>query len=206
MPRGRLRGHPGAVHARHAPLAAPFIDACTAAGHRTVLAGTDDAVIGATMPFDFRYWGTAVPMGAALTVATNGYLFFGTGGSALTTGSLPSTFTPNGVVAPLWNDLVTQADGIIATAGATPDRRYVVQWSNVRVYASSTSRLNFEAVFNERDLSIDFLYTTMTGAVTSVVGLENQAGTLGIGGCPAGATTYSCVVPASAGVRFTPSL
>jgi hypothetical protein len=191
------------------PLAAPFIDACTAPGHRTVLTSVDDAVIGVTMPFDFRYWGAAVPMGAPLTVSTNGHMFFGTGTLASINGTIPSTTTPNGVLAPQWRDLETRADGIcVATAGATPDRRFVVQWSNVGVYSfpSAAGNLNFEVVLNERDLSIDFLYTAMTGAMAATVGIENQTGTLGVGGCPAGATTYSCVVPASAGVRFTPSL
>jgi hypothetical protein len=136
-------------------------------------------------------------------------MFLGTGTLASISGTIPSTTTPNGVLAPQWRDLETRADGIcVATAGATPDRRFVIQWSNVGVYSfpSAAGNLNFEVVLNERDLSIDFLYTAMTGAMAATVGLENQTGTLGIGGCPVGATTYSCVVPASAGVRFTPSL
>ncbi|MFO0644858.1 MAG: MXAN_6577-like cysteine-rich protein [Polyangiales bacterium] len=190
------------------PIDAVFLDACTAAGHRTVLTSTDDAVSVTTMPFDFRYWGVSVPMGSPITVDTNGYLFFGTGASSNLSGSLPSTFSPNGVVALQWRDLVTQTDGIcIATTGVTPNRHFVVQWSNVRNYSSTpASQMSFEAVFNESDLSIDLLYSTMTNATAAVAGIENQAGSAGLGACPAGTTTYSCVMPASSRFRFTPSI
>jgi Stigma-specific protein, Stig1 len=189
------------------PLSADFVDACTLPGHRTVLTSIDDSYAGLTMPFDFRYWGAPVPMGSDLTVVTNGFLHFGTSTAAPLSGSIPSTFTPNGVVALQWRDLVTQADGIcVATTGVAPDRRFVVEWSNVRNYASApVSQLTFEAVFNESDLSIDLLYSTMTNATAAIVGLENQSGSAAISGCPAGVTTYSCVVPASTRFRFTPS-
>ncbi len=189
------------------PLSAEYVDACTTPGHRTVLASLDDSYIGATMPFNFRYWGVAVPMGADLTSTTNGFLHFGASMAAPLSGSIPSTFTPNGVVALQWRDLRTQADGVCTvTTGVSPSRRFVVQWSNAQVYGVSTSLLNFEAVFNESDLSIDLLYGTMTGATSASVGLENQGGTAAIGGCPAGTTTYSCVIPAATRFRFTPSI
>ncbi len=189
------------------PLDVAFLDACTAAGHRTVLTSVDDAIAFTTMPFDFRYWGTPVAMGSPITIDTNGYMFFGTGTTWNTSGSLPSTFSPNGVVAPQWRDLETGTDGVcIATTGVSPNRHFIVQWSNARVYFSSSSLLSFEAVFNESDLSIDLLYTTMTGATAAVAGIESPSGAAGVGACPASATTYSCVMPASSRVRFTPSL
>jgi len=204
---GRCTGSPRRYTRTTPPLSVAYVDACLAPGHVTALTTTDDSTTTAMMPFDFRYWGDAVPMGATLTVSSNGFLIVGTG-SDLTTGRIPSTFVPNSVIAPQWVDLFTRADGVcLATAGTAPDRRFVVQWSNVRNYAGPTTNiLNFEATLNERDASIDLLYATMTGAATATVGIENRAGTEAIGGCPAGPTATSCVIPANTRVRFEPSM
>ena len=206
---GRCVGSPRRYTRAVPPLSADYVDACVAPGHVTSLTNLDDGATTAMMPFDFRYWGDAVPMGTTLTVSTNGFVVLGAAPAVLpTTGSIPSTFVPNGVVAAQWNDLFTRADGVcLVTAGSVPNRRFVVQWSNVRNYSGgATNVLNFELTLNEADASIDLLYTTMVGALTSVVGLENQAGTDAIGGCPAGATSFSCVIPANTRVRFQPSM
>ncbi len=187
-------------------ISVTFVDACLTAGHTTLLTSTDDNTATATMPFAFRYWGVPVAAGATLSVSSNGFLTFGANSLTLLGTSFPSTSTPNGVVAPYARDLVTQGDGVcLATTGVAPDRRFAVHWSNVRGYLVTGSALTFEAVFNERDLSIDFLYGTMTNPSTGVVGLENATGSAGIGGCPTGVTTYSCAMANSARVRFTPS-
>jgi hypothetical protein len=71
---------------------------------------------------------------------------------------------------------------------------------------ASTNVLNFEVSLNERDASIDLLYATMTGALAATVGVENPAGTEAVGGCPAGPTVTSCVIPANARFRFEPAM
>src|SRR5262249_32852866 len=51
----------------------PFIDACAAPGHTTVLASSDDGSAPSALPFPFRYWATSLPMGQAITVSSNGW-------------------------------------------------------------------------------------------------------------------------------------
>jgi hypothetical protein len=191
------------------PLTTAFVDACVLPGAMTLLRSVDDNTAPLTMPFDFRYWGDVVPMGARLTVSSNGLLALGVATLLPISGNIPSTSAPNGVIAPHWLDLETGPDGVcVATVGTAPDRRFVVHWSNLRNYSlsgTSTDRLNFEAVLNERDASIDFLYTAMTGALTATAGLENPAGTDAIGACPAGAGATRCIMAANTRVRFAPA-
>ena len=205
---GRCASAPRRYTRSTPPVTVSYLDACTTPGHATLLPTIDDSTAAVMMPFDYRFWGDAVPMGAPLTVSSNGYLLFGTATTTPTAGSIPSTFSPNGIVAAQWVDLVTRTDGVCAAVdGAAPARRYVVQWSNVRnIGGGSTNVLNFEVALNERDASIDLLYATMTGAVAATVGVENPTGSEAIGGCAAGPTVTSCVVTANARMRFDPSM
>jgi hypothetical protein len=65
------------------------------------------------------------------------------------------------------------------------------------------SSLDFEIVLHETTGVIDLLYSTMTGAQSSTVGIENSTGTIGLGGCEDGTTT--CTTPSNTRIRFTPS-
>jgi hypothetical protein len=190
------------------PIATNFLDACTAPGHMTLLPIVDDEVATVTMPFDFRFWGNAVPMGSPLTVSSNGYLVFGMRSSLPYQGTIPAMADPNGLVAAQWRDLATRADGVcVALDGTAPARRYVVHWSNVLNLGGTNSNvLSFEIALNERDASIDLLYATMAGAMMATVGIENPTGTEAVGGCPAGPSVTSCVMPSNTRVRFEPSM
>ena len=185
-----------------------FVDACSVAGHSTILVSVDDVRVNTTMPFAFRYWGADVAAGSVVSVVSNGWLTFESGVTVAPTGQIPSTIAPNAVVAPCWSDQETTASGVcLATVGAAPARRFVVHWSRTHYYRTIGNQ-NFEAVFNEADLSIDFLYTTMIGLPAPdviTVGLENQDGTRGIAGCPASTTPYHCLPAENSGYRFVPA-
>jgi Stigma-specific protein, Stig1 len=191
------------------PVDTAFVDVCVAPGHSTMFASIDDASSMMMMPFEFRHWGTSVPMGSPLTINSNGYVFFGT---ATTTdpisGMIPMATAPNNVIAVNWNDLRTGADGVCTVVtGSAPTRRLAVHWSNARNFsATPPSQLSFEVVLNENDYTIDLMYALMNGAVASTAGLENPAGTAAIGACPAGPTVYNCVIPAATRWRFTPAM
>jgi hypothetical protein len=188
------------------PATVTFIDACAQAGMRRDLASLDDSAVLVPLPFAFTFWGASIAASSQVNIATNGFLNLGaTTTIASLSGSIPSTVTPNNVVAPQWGDLVTGANGVCSvTLGAAPNRRWVVHWSNASNYPrGGTAVLNFEVILNEGSNTIDFLYSTMTGAGTRAVGLENATGALAIGGCAGVAT--SCVIAANTRVRFTPS-
>ncbi|MBL8679311.1 MAG: hypothetical protein JNK05_09110 [Myxococcales bacterium] len=182
----------------------PFLSACTAAGRQTVLTSVDDSTAATTLPFAIRFWDQNLAAGAPVTVSSNGNIQLLSGGSTLTSGSIPSTSTPNATIAPYWRDLVTSTSGVcIATFGTAPNRQWVVQWQSVTHYSSGTGPLTFEVVITETTNTIDLVYGTMSSVLSAAVGVENTAGTLAVGGCAAMAT--SCAPASNSRVRFVPS-
>jgi hypothetical protein len=118
--------------------------------------------------------------------------------------TMPSTATPNGVVAVHWGDGYTSANGIcVATVGTAPNRQWVVEWNASYYCCSPGPVLTYEAIFNENSGIIDLVYQTMTTARSQYQGLEDPTGTMAIGGC--GATTYMCLPVAGTRVRYTPT-
>jgi hypothetical protein len=73
---GRCAGSPRRYARTTPPITVSYVDACVAPGHATALINVDDDAATLMTPFDFRFWGDAVPMGSTLTVSSNGYLLF----------------------------------------------------------------------------------------------------------------------------------
>ncbi len=194
----------GPRYVRSTPVTMPpFVSACSAAGRQTILASADDSSTTVTTPFAFRWWGVERAAGSRVGVSTNGFLTMDGVGYSNLSGTIPSTSTPNSVVAPQWRDLVTGASGVcVATVGSAPARRWAVEWLASRNYSGGGS-LTFEAVFNEGSSVIEFMYGLMTGAQPAAVGLENSAGTEAVGGCPDG--SRSCTVTTNYRVQFVPA-
>lgn len=68
-----------------------------------------------------------------------------------------------------------------------------------------TERLTFEVILRETTNTIDFVYESMTGALTSTVAIENLDGTSAQRGCAAGTDGgRACQPTAMSRVRFTP--
>ncbi len=183
----------------------PFVQACSTAGNTRVLSSQDDGTTTFAAPFPLRFWGSLLTA-PRVTVSTNGWISptHADTGIAYLTGTIPSSSSPNGVIAAQWRDLETGPSGIcVVTTGTSPNRRWIFQWANARYYADTGSSLDFEIVLHETTGVIDLLYSTMTGAQSSTVGIENSTGTIGLGGCEDGTTT--CTTPSNTRIRFTPS-
>ncbi len=182
-----------------------YIDACAAAGRVVLLASSDDGTAASTIPFAFRFWNQDLAAGSAITVSSNGNFQFGAGGSPSLGGSIPSTSAPNNMIAPYWGDDHTSASGVcVATTGAAPNRKFIVEWRNAyHCCTAGNATLTFEAILSETTNTIDFVYTTMTNARASTVGLEDSTGANAIGGCAAMAT--SCAPAANSRTRFVPA-
>jgi hypothetical protein len=182
-----------------------FLDACAAPGRTTHLASRDDGSETVTLPFAFRYWATNLTAGAMINITSNGWIGMLGAPDASLGGTIPSTGTPNGVIAPYWADNYTRAPGMcVATFGTAPNRQWVVEWLNAYHYASGSESLTFEVVLTETANTVDFVYQTMTGANASrVVGIESPDGALGVGGCAGGG--YNCAPANGYRVRFTPA-
>ena len=63
--------------------------------------------------------------------------------------------------------------------------------------------MTYEVILAEGSGTIDFAYQQMAGTPAQIVGIENEAGTAGLGGCTGGAD--SCAPTGGARIRFTPA-
>ncbi len=147
----------------------------------------DDAVGQVDLPFSFFWYGQTTD---AVWADTNGMLTVTphsvADGYAET--ALPDSAPPNGVIAPFWNDLVVDSYASIRTEvlGAAPNRRVVIEWRNVHMYGYRSQRVSFQVILAENgDVTFNYadLYTGRPSELGSLaaVGIEDQAGTTGIG-------------------------
>jgi hypothetical protein len=183
------------------PAGVAFIDACAVPGARRALQNVNDAQTLDAVPFPFRYWGATV---SAVNISSNGFLNFDGVSSAATAGALPSVSLPNGVVAPYWLDLITRESGVcIATLGAAPDRRFVVEWDDAAYFPARAGNLTFEVILSETSNTIDMLYQTLgTPAGSVTLGVENIDGRDAAVLCSASA---ACPVATGARFRWVPT-
>ena len=190
------------------PSTVSFVDVCAMTGAAHVLASADDSQVLTPLAFSFPFWGAALPVGQMVNITTNGYISLDGMAGVLTSGTIPATSTPNGVIAAFWRDLVTQTAGVChITTGTAPNRRFLVEWSGTRLYGgATTATITTEIALNEADGTIDILTQSNTFATgtTATVGVENIAGTRAVGGCTP-STTTTCAAPTGNRLRFTPS-
>ncbi|MFE5793207.1 S8 family serine peptidase [Streptomyces sp. NPDC056503] len=144
---------------------------------KVALSGDEDAKTIA-LPFPVTLYG--VPYTSA-AVTTNGLVeFLEPRIGDYANEELPTAGKPNGVVAPLWDDLTLDKKSSVqtATTGTAGGRRFAVVWNDVLFADGSGARATFEAVFDEATGSITFQYRSVPGNGSSAtVGIENQAGT-----------------------------
>jgi PKD repeat protein len=155
---------------------------------QTVLTLTgDDAYQQLTLPFGVRFYGTTY---TTAWVDTNGVLtFVQPTSSAWNHGAIPSppaANKANGAVYPFWDDLLVDASSSVRTSliGTAPNRKFIVEWRNVRLYADSTARVSFEVVLSENgDVTVawqDIGTTALEQGGSATVGIENAAGTVAL--------------------------
>jgi PKD repeat protein len=174
---------------------------------QTVLSLTgDDAYQQITLPWPAKLYGGSY---STAWVDTNGVVTFATpNGSAWNHGPIPSAAAANKsnlAVYPFWDDLIVDASASVRTAssGTAPNRRFTVEWRNVRFFTDSSTRVTFEVIFDENG-TITFAYdgigtTPLEQGSDATVGIENAAGTV--------ALQYSLNQPklrSGTGVTFTP--
>ncbi|WP_432167048.1 S8 family serine peptidase [Streptomyces sp. bgisy031] len=182
-----------------APVATSWIAGTT----KTSLTGDEDALT-VNLPFPVKYYGVSYN---TASVTTNGLVNFlqpRLGDYANV--ALPSAGQPNGVVAAFWDDLTLDKKSSVytATTGTAGSRKFAIVWNNAALAADTSVRLSFEAVFDEATGAITLQYQGVDGTAlerggSATTGIENQAGTDGLG--------YSfnqAVVDNTTAIRFTP--
>jgi hypothetical protein len=138
--------------------------------------------------FDFQFYGVPV---STVRISTNGYLTFGTDGGNPNNTTIPNGSSPNGIIAPFWDDLDLaglSGDrgvwwGIVGTA---PNRQLVIEWAEVGSHEFGTETYSFEVILYESTDRIKFQYkdvdsgTNHDYGASATVGIENFDGTKGI--------------------------
>jgi subtilisin family serine protease len=142
----------------------------------------DDKTLNITLPFRVPFYGKAY---RDAWVSTNGVLGFGAASTNRLNTALPNTAVPNLALYPFWDDLYVENDSGIYTAvtGAKPHRTFIVEWRNVSLFSSRTTRFTFSAAISE-DGTITFRYKDIEGTgpeagSQATIGLENADGTVG---------------------------
>jgi hypothetical protein len=170
------------------------------------LGTTDDSSTLVPLGIPFRYWATDLPMGAMINISSNGFISMDGVASAAYSGVVvPSTTTPNAVIAAHWGDDYTRMGLCVATVGTAPNRQWVVEWLDLAYCcdrSAAGAHNTFEIILNESSGIIDLAYDTMMGARPEAQGIENQTGMMGINSCPGG--TGDCTPTAGQRVRFLP--
>ncbi|HEX6684670.1 MAG TPA: S8 family serine peptidase [Candidatus Limnocylindrales bacterium] len=141
----------------------------------------DDAQTTVTLPFPVPLYGTAY---TSASVTTNGSVAFGAASQTQTNVAIPATSAPNGALYPLWDDwFVDSAAGVYTgVVGSVPNRRFVIEWRNIRSFFDSNQRVSFVAEIGE-DGSVTYRYKDVAGTSfeagsSATIGLENATGTV----------------------------
>ncbi len=146
----------------------------------TVIGRGDDASFQVPLPFPFTFYEVAYTQAY---VSTNGYLNFIARNSFYNNVPLPSTAPPNGAIYAFWDDLYVDSAASVRTelVGTAPNRRFVIEWRNVRFATNNLRRFDFEIVLSEEGIillqyrNIDNDGREMGNSAT--IGVENEAGT-----------------------------
>jgi hypothetical protein len=129
------------------------------------------------MGMSFSFYGTSY---TSVDVFSKGYLSFVGGGEVKYDNEpMPNTSSPNGVIAPFWEDLDPSVQGGVYYYYDSANSRFIVQYNNVVMYGGNQSS-TFQVILNS-DGSMIFQYNSMNAPVNGcTVGIENQTGTGGL--------------------------
>ena len=135
------------------------------------------------LPFPFPFYGQSY---STAHVTTNGFLNFLAPSTLASNVSIPSPAAPNAAIYPMWDDLDVNSAASVRTEllGSAPNRRFVIEWRNVRFGTDSTRRVDFEVVLHEnghiltqyRNLAND----NRERGSQATVGIENESGTIAL--------------------------
>jgi subtilisin family serine protease len=140
---------------RYEDVAFDWIDA-TAGGTNLNITSDDTSVL-VSLPFGFVYYGRTF---TSIRVSSNGFAVFGPStATAYANQPIPNATSPNGIVAPFWDDLNPSAGGAIwtRTIGTSPNRTFVIAWLDVPHYPN-VGRATFQLLLREHQNDIVFQY------------------------------------------------
>lgn len=132
----------------------------------------DDLVSGAVA------MGISFPMGGVnytqVHFNTNGLVMFASPNAAYVNEALPNVGIPFPALAAYWDDLRTDSSGSNITyglVGTAPNRRFVISYNNVSLYANTAIRQTFQVALFE-DGTIEYRYGAMGAGASATVGVQ----------------------------------
>ncbi|MGA9116589.1 MAG: C25 family cysteine peptidase [Bacteroidota bacterium] len=141
----------------------------------------DDGSVVVSLPFPFPFYG--VPR-TSLKICTNGWVGFDVSSTsnAYSNGPLPAAGTePNDAIYPWWDDLDVRTSGSVHTYHDAPNSRFVVQYTNVPHYGTTTPGVYTFQVLLYRSGAVLLQYLNMQQTLnSSTIGIENGPGTIGL--------------------------
>lgn len=157
--------------------------------------------------FTFSFYGNSYTQ---FHVSSNGLVMFGSGSGDYTEDPIPSTGTPNNFISAFWDDIVIDPSGKIlyTTIGAAPNRKCIIQWTNMGFYSSTVLMGTFAVILYEGTNNIQIQYRSIIDNTSArahgqsaTIGLENSGGTAGV----QYAYHNSSAVQSEQALLFTPS-
>lgn len=151
-----------------------------------VLPITGDDTWGAvSLPFPFPFYGQTY---TTAFVCTNGFIGFVAGNCPFSNSAIPSPGIPNGAIYPYWDDLFV--DSPTATIrgelkGEAPNRRFVVEFRNLRFFGDLSRRVDFNVVLHENGRILTQYRNIQEGdgremGNSATVGIEDHTGTIAL--------------------------
>jgi len=138
------------------------------------------------MPFNFDFYGHPYNH---FYITSNGLIIFGSGSNDYTEDPIPSPATPNNFIAAFWDDVVITPSGKIlyTTIGAAPNRKCIVQWTNMGFYSSTVLMGTFSVILYEATGEIRIQYRSIidntsarSHGSSASIGIEDKTGTSGV--------------------------
>jgi subtilisin family serine protease len=152
----------------------------------------DDGYTALNITFPFTYYGQTY---STAYVSSNGFLELGSSADAdaFANTVLPNLASPNGVLAPLWDDLNPgtsfggSGDVYAGVAGSAPNRTLYVEWYSVPHFSlSGSGTATFELSLRESTgeiryqwLDTDFGNSAWNAGASASAGVESPSGTIG---------------------------
>lgn len=147
----------------------------------SVTLGDDQVSAALPVQFAFDYYGTEY---SDIYISSNGFLtvLSGSPNGCCTGGILPSTTTPNGVIAGWWEDLNPGSGGTIhyQTLGDEPHRYMIVQFTNVPHFGGGNLvTMQYKLFEGSNNIEVHYQAAPSDGGTHSA-GIENETGTIGL--------------------------
>ena len=144
----------------------------------------DEQVATVPIGFNFNFYRTTI---SQVFVSSNGFVSFVDKQSAgcCAGGAIPNPGCPNGLVAGFWTDLNPSAGGAVyyQTLGTAPNRRFILEFKAVPIYARKNTTTTWEVVLYEsprNEIQVQYSNASNGGLQGTSAGIENPTGTVGI--------------------------